>query len=76
MVDRLSLRVEDSVLERYEDARFHGFRLSVAGPAAPMASAPSRGKFHTLFTLLADNQPLAGQFFTGKWEVITWSAES
>jgi hypothetical protein len=41
-----------------------------------MASAPSRGKFHTLFTLLADNQPLAGQFFTGKWEVITWSAES
>lgn len=32
-----------------------------------MASGHSMGKFHTLFTLLADDQPLAGQLFTGSW---------
>jgi hypothetical protein len=30
-----------------------------------MAAAPKGGKFHTLFTSRADNEPLAGQFFTG-----------
>ena len=32
-----------------------------------MAREPSRGKFHTLFTLIADDRPFAGQVFTG-WE--------
>jgi hypothetical protein len=33
-----------------------------------MASAPFRGKFYGLFTLFGDNQPRAGQNFTGLWE--------
>jgi hypothetical protein len=33
-----------------------------------MASAFGKGKFHSLFTVFASNEPRAGQFFTGLWE--------
>jgi hypothetical protein len=33
-----------------------------------MASTWFRGKFHSLFTLFGENEPRAGQNFTGLWE--------
>ena len=33
-----------------------------------MASASVGGKLHPLFTLIGENEPRAGQLFTGQWE--------